>query len=297
MRLTTKDFSEVFQEKLSPWLQKKIYQLGLIYRPMNETEKEQYLLAVIREILKKDLPQAGPQRLKTWEKGWRENLVDLRTKKPVEAVIPHYFDKYPVIRFKQNFIKSLSKNFEYHSLAVITYWLLEKYFKSATTIYEFGCGTGHNLLRAREVNQGAEIWGLDWARSSQKIINQLGFKAAGFDLLKPDNSFKLKRNSLVYTVAAVEQLGKQFKPLVRFLLTNKIKLCVNIEPINELLDKDNLLDYLSIEYAKKRNYVAGYLIYLKQLEKQGKIIIHRAQRTYIGSLFIDGYSVIVWSPK
>lgn len=297
MRLKTKDFSEVFQEKLSLWLQKKIYQLGLIYRPMKETEKEQYLLTVIREILEKDLPQAGPQRLKRWEKGWRENLVDLRTKKPVEAVIPHYFGKYPVIRFKQDFIKPLSKNFEYHSLAVITYWLLEKYFKSATTIYEFGCGTGHNLLRAREVNQGAEVWGLDLAKSSQKIIKKLGFKAAGFDFFKPNQQFKLRPNSCILTVASVEQLGKRFKPIVQYWLKNKIKLCVNIEPINELLDKDNLLDYLSIEYAKKRNYVAGYLIYLKQLEKQGKIIIHRAQRTYIGSLFIDGYSVIVWSPK
>ncbi len=297
MRLKTKDFTEVFQEKLSLWLQRKIYQLGLIYRPISETEKEQYLLAVIREILETDLPRAGPQRLKRWEKGWKENLVDLRTKKPVEAVIPHYFGKHPMIRFKQDFIKPLSKNFEYHSLALITYWLLEKYFKSAAIIYEFGCGTGHNLLRAREVNQGAEIWGLDWARSSQKIIRKLGFKVAGFDLFKPNKQFKLRPNSNVLTVAAVEQLGKRFKPIVQYWLKNKIKLCVNIEPINELLDKDNLLDYLSIEYAKKRNYVAGYLIYLKQLEKQGKIIIHRAQRTYIGSLFIDGYSVIVWSPK
>ena len=214
-----------------------------------------------------------------------------------EAVIPHYFGKYPVIRFKQDLIKPISTNFEYKSLAVITDWLLEKYFKKARTVYEFGCGTGHNLVRLREINRQAELWGLDWAKSSQKIIKKLGFKTAGFDLFKPDNKFKLKPSSIVFTVASLEQLGKEFKPIVKYWLKNQIKLCVNIEPISELLDKDNQWDKLSIVYAKRRNYLDGYLTYLRQLEEEGEIIIHQAQRTYIGSLFIDGYSVIVWSPK
>ena len=250
-----------------------------------------------QKISRKKLPQAGPARIVQWEKGWQENLDE-------GSVIPHYFGKYPVIRFKQDLIKPVNKIFEYHSLAVITYWLLEKYFTPGVkevhtpgVLYEFGCGTGHNLLRVREVNPRAEIWGLDWAKSSQKIIKRLGFKTAGFDLFKPDKGFKLRPNSSILTVAALEQLGKRFKPIVKYWRENKIKLVVNIEPINELLDKNNQWDKLSIKYAQKRNYLEGYLIYLRQLEKEGKIIIQRQQRSYIGSLFIDGYSIVVWSPK
>ena len=138
---------------------------------------------------------------------------------------------------------------------------------------------------------------MDWAESSQKIIKRLGFKTAGFDLFKPDKEFKLRPNSSILTVAALEQLGKRFKPIVKYWRENQIKLCVNIEPISELLDKNNQWDKLSLKYAKKRNYLEGYLTYLRQLEKQGKIVILQQQRTYIGSLFIDGYSIVVWSPK
>lgn len=290
MRLKAKDFEAVFKEKLSSWLKRKINELDFKYERLTRLEKKQYLLLVAKEIQKKKLYKSGRKRQVQWEKGWQENLDE-------GSIIPHYFGKYPVIRFKQDLIKPLNKNFEYHSLALITYWLLEKYFKKAKTVYEFGCGTGHNLMRLKEINRQAELWGLDWAKSSQKIIKKLGFKTAGFDLFKPDKGFKLRPNSSILTVASLEQLGKKFKPIIKYWLKNQIKLCVNIEPISELLDKDNQWDKLSIKYSRKRNYLDGYLTYLRQLEKKGKIIIHRQQRTYIGSLFIDGYSVIVWSPK
>lgn len=290
MRLQTRDFEAVFKEKLSPWLKQKINDYNFTYRLLNKREKEEYRLKIIKKINKQKLTQAGPLRIKQWEAGWQENLNEL-------SIIPHYFGKYPVIRFRQNLIKPLTKDFEYYSLAIITDWLFEKYFKNATAVYEFGCGTGHNLMRLKEINRQAELWGLDWAKSSQKIIKKLGLHAAGFDLFKPDRKFRLRPNSCILTVASLEQLGKRFKPIVRYWLKNQIKLCVNIEPVNELLDKDNQWDRLSIRYSRKRNYLEGYLIYLRQLEKQGKIEILQQQRTFIGSLLIDGYSVIVWSPR
>lgn len=303
MKLKAKDFSAGWGEKLSPWLVKKIDRLNLRWRPLSRKEVEDYLLVILKEVYEKKLVPAGLKRLSHWEKGWRENLVEMEVKSLKRAVIPGYFGKYPVIRWQRELIKPLSDDFEYASLAVITYWLFEKYFKEARTVYEFGCGTGHNLLRLREVNQQAELWGLDWVKSAILLIKKTAsqtkdnkLKAASFDMFKPDSDFKLKKDSLVYTVASLEQLGHKFKPWVKFLLTSKVKLCVNIEPVNELLSKDNLMDYLSIKYAEKRNYLDGYLAYLHQLEKQGKIRMIQTQRTYIGSLLIDGYSVIAWSP-
>ena len=58
-----------------------------------------------------------------------------------------------------------------------------------------------------------------------------------------------------------------------------------------------LIDNLSIKYFKKRNYLDGFLSGLRELEAQEKLTIHDIKRTHIGSLFIEGYSVVVWSPK
>jgi hypothetical protein len=117
-----------------------------------------------------------------------------------------------------------------------------------------------------------------------------------FDFFKPDHSFKLDKNGAVITISALEQTGIKFNRFVNYLLKNKPEICIHIEPIYELLDDNNLMDFLSIKYIQKRNYLWGFLDHLRKLESKGKIKIIKAQRTYIGSLFVDGYSVIVWRP-
>jgi hypothetical protein len=114
-----------------------------------------------------------------------------------------------------------------------------------------------------------------------------------FDYFKP--KFIMPENSAVLTVASLEQVGKKFKPFVKYLLQVKPRVVVHIEPIPELLDKTILIDYLSIKYMAKRKYLTGYLDYLRLLEKNGYIKILEARRSGIGSKFIDGYSIIVWT--
>ncbi len=199
---------------------------------------------------------------------------------------------------------ALDKNFEVNMLAILEYWLFEKYLKEFSKIYEFGCGTGHNLIRLREVNKTAELWGLDWTKSSPKIIRDIAktsedrkIKAHCFDFFNPDKNFKTDKNGAVLTVASLEQTGKKYKKFINYILKNKPALCVHIEPTAETLDENNLLDYLSIKYFKKRNYLDGYITYLKKLEKQSLLKIIKIQRSYIGSFYIDGYSVIIWKPS
>ncbi len=160
-------------------------------------------------------------------------------------------------------------------LSILQYWIFEKYLKDFPTIYEFGCGTGHNLLRLRELNKKAILWGLDWAKSSQKLINGVAkalndnaLKAHHFDYFNPNYDFKLDPHGAVYTFASLEQTCKNYKKFVSYLLKNKPSLCVNIEPTGETLDQNNLLDSLSIQYFKKRKYLDGYIGYLKELEKK-----------------------------
>jgi len=49
MRLKAKDFKEVFQEQLSPWLKRKIMAYNFVYRPLSNREKEEYRLKVIKK--------------------------------------------------------------------------------------------------------------------------------------------------------------------------------------------------------------------------------------------------------
>lgn len=302
--LSVGDFAEALGEDISIFVEERIRSYGFRYAEFPEEERDGLLREIVRTLLAPNVVRSGDHRRDDWEKGWGENLDSiLRSSPDRESVIPKYFGKYDAIRWRGRFIRPLSPQFEYRSLAVILDWLFDKYLRDADVVYEFGCGTGYNLLRAREFNQVASLWGLDWATSSQRIIERLAhggldpdIHGRRFDYFDPDESFRLAANSVVYTVASLEQVGARWRKFVDYLLSNRPALCVHVEPIAELLDPDNLLDYLSVEYFKKRNYLKGFLDGLRQLEEQGKVMIHRAQRSHIGSLFIDGYSIVVWSP-
>jgi hypothetical protein len=301
--LAVQDFEEAFGESLSPYVAGRVCKYLFQYAEFSSDEKESLLIKIVETLINPKLMQTGEHRLEQWEMGWSENLeLFLRNPENIDLIIPKYFNKYGAIRWRGDFIRPISEKFERHSLAIIIDWLFDKYMRDADAIYEFGCGTGYNLLRAREVNSNASLWGLDWATASQRIIERLAhqsidhnIQAYRFDYFNPDDSFRIAPNSVVYTVASLEQVGARWDKFIQYILRNRPKLCIHIEPVAELLDSGKLIDYLSIEYFKKRNYLEGFLNGLRQLEKEGKVRIHRAQRTYIGSLYIEGYSVIVWS--
>ena len=302
--LSVEDFEKAFGEKLSPVVAERIRAYSFQHSDFSPRENEELLIRIVRGLLDPNVIRAGEHRLDQWESGWGENL-DLLSRDPKEMkhIIPGYFNKYGAIRWQGKFIRPVSDHFEYRSLAVIQDWLFDTYLRDAHAIYEFGCGTGYNLLRAREFNPDAHLWGLDWAAASQQIIEQLARSGVDpdihgrrFDYFNPDESFRLEPDSVVYTVASLEQVGARWNKFVEYILHNKPRLCVHIEPISELLDPNRLMDFLSIEYFKKRNYLHGFLDGLRQFESAGKAKVHRAQRTHIGSLFIEGYSVVVWSP-
>lgn len=294
--LNKDDFKACFETTLSPYVIDKIEEYHFVHRSL-DAEEQYYCMQAVFSELDKDLTPAGSHRVQQWEMGWGENLAS-------DSILPKYFGKHDILRWKQLFIKPISHDYEINMLHLIVDWLADKYMRDADAIYEFGCGTGHNLQRVRLVNTGAMLIGLDWATSSQELIknyaNKYGDKnlvADKFDFFNPDYDINILDNSVVLTVASLEQTGEMYVEFLDYLLYQKPRLCIHIEPIGELLDGNNILDYLSLRYFKKRNYLSGFLTCLRELESKGHIEIMRAQRTYIGSLFIDGYSVIVWKPK
>lgn len=260
------------------------------YRLLTKPETDKVIIRILETLLDPSLPYSGSHRKAQWEKGWGENLKS-------GDLTPGYFGKYNIHRINQKFVTSNVKGFEQKMLYSIVDELGYKYLTEAKDIYEFGCGTGHNLKRIQKISPKATLHGFDWATSSNKLIQKQGWDGRNFDFFEPDFSIGLKEDAAVYTIAALEQVGTRFEQFLKYLVRNKPSIVVHIEPIPELLDKTNLLDYLSIKYMEKRKYLNGYLDTLRIMEKNGLIEILEARRSGIGSMFIDGYSIIVWRPK
>ena len=298
-KITNKEIGTALQEPVSEFLKNKISEFDLQYEEIETAERERIFLETLRHI-DSGLRKAGRHRSQEWVDGWAENRDEILS----NFIVPKYFGKYPYVRWMGRHIKPIAEGFEYNCAQILQYCLFENYLKETDYIYEFGCGTGHNLLRASEINPNAEIWGLDWAESSQQTIDRINkefgksFKCKKFDFFNIDDSFELGPNSGVYTFAALEQVGPDHVDFIDYLISQNPSICLHVEPIAELLQpKDSLEDFLSVKYFEERNYLNNFYNNLKNLEERGKIEILSAKRSNIGSFYIDGYSVVVWRPK
>lgn len=276
--------------------------IDLSYTLLNFDQFESAILANI-QTLGSNLSQAGPNRQPDWESGWGSNLAKFNSSSAFEDTVPGYFEKSRILRWKQKYIQPHDFNAESKLLGILVDSLLLKFGQNAGSIYEFGCGTGWHLFRLRTLFPKTKLVGLDWAKQSQELIknyaittNDKKLFGYNFDFFNPNLELPVDRKSVFLTVASLEQTYKNFNKFLDFILISKPELVINIEPIGEFLDHDNLLDLLSLKYFEKRKYLSGYLSNLKIMEKQGLIKIHDARRSFLGSLFIDGYSIVVWSP-
>ena len=88
--------------------------------------------------------------------------------------------------------------------------------------------------------------------------------------------------------------GVSVGDFVDYLISQRPSLCLHIEPILELYDEDNLVDYTAMSFHKKRGYTEGFLPYLKKLESESKIEVIRVRRLKFGSPSMEGWNYIVW---
>jgi hypothetical protein len=304
--ITADEMEEVLQTSLSPALRKECEE-ALLYEEISDKERDDYVREVIDVLFKnsvdKDIKPAGEYRLQEWEQGWNENLEALKNGKNIEGIVPKYHGKHKLVHWRQRMIRPITPDFDYKILCIIVDWSIETYLRDVETLFEFGCGPAYHLLRARKYNPHATMVGLDWTKTSQEIIKQIlnlgidkNIKGRNFNFFEPDYSIEVPPNSGFLTVAALEQVGTRFDQFLEFVLKKKPSICVHFEPIDELLDQTLLLDRLSTLYFRKRDYLSGFLPKLHRLQDEGKIKILREQRTYTGSFFIEGHSLVVWSP-
>ena len=277
--------------------------MNLNFGKLNDEENSKALLE-IEKTLNSELVLSGSHRQNSWEFGWGQNLDEYADSKDLEAIKPKYFGKFPLIRWKRTLIKPESKSMESDLLALLIQSVVEKYSEGVENLYEFGCGTGNNLVNIRSFNKDFELYGLDWVESSQKIVRMIAEQtgdpklfSAKFDYFNPDYNFMIKENSIVVTVASLEQTGENFADYISYLVAQRPKIVIHIEPMWEPLDPENKMDLLSMRYFRKRNYLDGLYLHLKELQNQGKIEMQEYFRSFVGSFFVDGYSVVVWKPN
>lgn len=272
----------------------------LTYYKLAEKEAEKEFLAALKRI-QFDVQTAGtPERTEVWEKGWGENLRAFGDSLDVSDLMPKYFRPDIAFRLKGHWVKSRNPRFEYELGNILKQCLYEMYASDVEDIYEFGCGTGYNLVQMGRMFPQKHLHGFDLTESAISILSvlreKMGVDVTGqtFDFTKSECSVQLQPNSLVFTSAALEQIGDRCRLFVDFLLEKDFKRCVHLEPIVELYDENDLLDYLAKTFHQKRHYLSGLLPYLQELEAVGKIVIDKVQRTHFGNFNHEGYTVLVW---
>lgn len=305
-QLTLKDLARLFGATVGdlPEICKKMVSEGKFkYQVTSQREHDDIILDVLKRIESSDYTPVGPKRKRQWEKGWKENLHDfISSNYDLKTLMPKYIKSFRPIRLNGKYVIPLDNDFELNYPTAFFSWIFSKYLRDADSVYEFGCGTGFNLILLAQMFPEKKLYGLDWIPASKKIIdlvakkNSYSIKSGVFNMFKPDYSLRIDKNSAIINMASLEQLGKNFKPFVNFIIKNSPIIVMDVNQLSELYDPNILLDYLALKFEHKRGYLNGYLAYLRQLESQGKIKIIKTQRSHLGTVNHDGFSYIIWKP-
>ncbi len=276
--------------------------VNFAYEDIDGSEERQLILDILKKIDSDRQVIGALERTKIWNDGWSENLSDFRDNPDLSCTIPKFIRPNQLIRFNQKYIRPANPNFEADYFKMFQLWFFGEYLYPFDHIHEFGCGSGINLAAIAKMFPHKNLTGYDFAPSAVELINTIGshyefkMQALFFDMLKPDYSCKIQKNSCVLTIGTMEQLASNFYPFMDYLLDQRPGLCLHVEPTIELYDENNLIDYLAIKFLKKRGYTVGLLPYLQELHKAGRIELIKVKRLFFGSLYQEGYNYMVWKP-
>lgn len=267
----------------------------------SQLHREQIFLDILQKCDRNAFSASGQSRQADWSAGWGEILAEfLASGGDLETLTPKDIRPNRPLRYRQDYIIPRSPSFERQFFDVFRHWLYKKYFAEYETVYEFGCGTGHNLALLATLFPDKTYFGLDWAPESQSLLDAIarthGWRLEGrfFDFFHPDAGLDIRPGSVVYTSAALEQTGTSWRRFMDYLGTKRPALCVHVECILDYYDENTLFDYVAIRYHQARNYLAGFLGYIRELERAGQAEILATRRLGFGSLYHEVFSYVIW---
>jgi hypothetical protein len=274
----------------------------LRYKRLSQESRDSIILRVLKRLDDVNLTPSGEAYLGKWESGWGENRKDYGNTGDVKDLLPKFVKKNEVIRFEADYALPLSSEFETSFVNILRQFIFEKFLIGFENIYEFGAGTGHNLVQLAKIFPNARLVGADWSVEACKLMGEVGSNLAinlssvEFDMFNPSFDLEVPQGSALITVGALEQLGEKHEDFFKFILKKKFKICIHFETSYELYDESKLFDALAMRYLEKRNWLRGFFGNLKKSEDDGSLKILYQKRTF-GSLFHDGYTVTVWRPN
>lgn len=304
---TANDFATSFGDDVNNFssdLIKKINELNFKYRYPTNEENENLIHEMLLKIESDKQVIGAQERKEVWFKGWSENLNLYKASGfKEESLTPKFVRAGNPVRLNKRFVFPENDNFELNFIEVYRHWFIEKFFNSVKEVYEFGCGTGFNLLHVNKIFPEKKLFGSDFVQSSVDLVNQIAstknipLRGDLFDMLEPNYSYNVSPNSAIYTFGALEQLASNLDPILDFFISRKPSVCIHTEPMIELYEEDSLIDYLGKRFQGKRGYSSGLIAKLKALEITGKIEILKIKRLYFGSFFMEGYNLLAWRTK
>lgn len=253
------------------------------------TERDALILRILK-ALGESRPHADAA---IWQKVWDDALQRFRANPNLESLVPGFIRPENPVRWKGGFWRDKS---ELEYVHTVHDWLAE-HFADCEFIREFGCGTGYNLLALSRLTKRPGI-GYDLSASAAKLVTEAGkhfgltVRGEQFDMRSPSPIGGME-SDVVLTFGAMEQIGN-LAPFIDWLVAQRPRKVVHIEPIPELLDPDNLLDWLSLRFHEKRGYTTGLLPYLLE---HPAIEVQHMQRSNFGSMMLESYARIVWRPR
>ncbi len=305
-RLTVEQFARMVgraEDDLPAGVGDVIARTDLAFRPLEQRERDRVILGLLRQLDARGFSRVGHERRGIWEQAWAERAdAFAKASYEVDGLLPNYLDVQPIVRLDRDFVMPREATFERRFSDVFRSWLFREYLGDASAVYEFGCGSGFNLAKLGQEYPDKRLHGLDWAESAVRLVETVGRRHAlrltghRFDFFAPDPALVLEPNSAVLTMCALEQVGERHAAFVDFLLSRAPDVCVHMEPLVELYDPDNLVDDLAIRYHRLRGYLEGFLPRLRDLEREGRLVIRECRRVFFGNLYHEGYSFVVWTP-
>ena len=287
----------------SPQCRSLIDAFDFRYRHIEGKEYQALILRILNRIDEDKQVIAGEGRQQVWFNGWQENLdAYIESNFDENELVPKFIRPDNPIRLEQEYVMPFDAKFELNFVHVYRQWFLENYFDAVKQVYEFGCGTGFNLLAASKIFDDKMFFGSDFVQSSVDLVNTIAsskdipLKGDLFDMINPNYEYKIQDNSGVFTFGSIEQLASEVDNMLAYLLAQKPDVVVHTEPTIELYDDAVLADHLAIKFQGKRGYTEGLLPKLQALEEAGKIELIKVQRLGFGSLFMEGYNLMVWRP-
>ena len=290
--------------QLPPDCLQLIQQGDFAYRTLAQEERDRIVIEVCKKIDSPTLTLAGQGGKERWEKGWNENLQDfIASGCDLKALVPKFVRPDQPIRFEHDYVMPRAAQFELEYYRVFRRWLFRSFLAESKLIYEFGCGTGYNLAELAELYPQTELHGLDWVSAPKEIIRLHG-RAPRL----PDDRARLRHAEPGSRAADAGRrhrpghrgpraIGTQWEPFLDFILERKPALFVHVDSILEWYERVPA-DRLPGGQVRPPAQVPGGL--LAAPAAAGGAGAHRdpaTQRSPFGSLFHDGYSLIVWRPK